>query len=211
MTDNFENLNSMQLDVLKEIGNIGSGNAVTALASMLDREIDMSVPTIKIVPFTDIVNLLNGPEELVVATLIGMEGGISGHIMLVMSPDEAYEVASLAYGEKRVPPQILTLETIDPMDMSALMEVSNILVGSYLSAISALTDLQMEATVPALAIDMAAAIVSIIAIEYSRLGDNVLFLGTEFNSADKSVSGRFFLIPDNESFSVLMKSLGLES
>jgi chemotaxis protein CheC len=205
----LDDLNAEILDVFREIGNIGSGNAVTALASLLDKEIDMSVPSARIVSFNEIVNILHGPEALVTGVLVGMEGDMNGNIMLLMTPEEAYEICSLALGETRQPPPVLTTDTLDPMDQSVLMEVGNILVGAYLMALCELTGLNLQATVPALAVDMAGAIVSVVAIEFSQVGDQVLFLETQFSSADRKIGGDFFLVPDDASFKVLLNALGL--
>jgi len=209
LSDFLANLNAEQLDVFQEIGNIGSGNAVTALATMLDREIDMSVPKAQIVPFNKIVNVLNGPESLMVGILLGMVGDMNGYVLLAMTPDEAFELASLAFGERREPPLVLNSETVDEMDRSALMEVGNILVGSYLSALAELTGMNLQATPPNLAIDMAGAIISTVAIEFSQFGDNVLFLETTFKSQGSNIAGHFFLIPDDASFQALLDALGI--
>ena len=210
MSDQINKMDSQQLDIFKEIGNIGSGNAVTALATMLNKEIDMSVPSVKIVPFNEIVNILNGPESLVVGVLVGMSGDLNGYILMLMDPQQAYEMTSLAFGQKRTPPEVLNDETVDEMDRSALTEMANILIGSYLSAICMLTNLTVMPSVPQLAIDMVGAIISIVAIEYSQLGDSVLFLETQFADENSSIAGHFFLIPENESYRVLMESLGVE-
>ncbi|NLY17779.1 MAG: CheY-P-specific phosphatase CheC, partial [Clostridiaceae bacterium] len=96
----------------------------------------------------------------------------------------------------------------DELTTSALKEVGNILTGSYLSALSALTGLKIKPDVPALAIDMAGAILSVPAIEFGKTADAVLYIETEFIHGSESVIGDFFLVPDAESNIRLLKTLG---
>lgn len=210
MAKSISDMNSEHLDVFKEIGNIGAGNAVTALASLLNREIDMSVPVAAVVPFNEIVNIMNGPETLVVGVLTDMSDGLTGYVLLLLDISDAYELVSLTMNEDRAVPEHIGAEDFNEMDLSVLTEVSNILVGAYLSSIATLTGLTINQSVPQVAMDMLGAIVSIAAVEYGQIGDSVLLLRTRFMDVGKDISGHFFLIPDYESYAVLMKSLGME-
>ena len=198
-----------QLEIFKEIGNIGAGNAATALASILNMQINMSVPTAKIVPFNEIVNILNGPETLVAGVLVDMSGQMNGHILLVLELSNAMEMISVALNTPVVDTTDLSTFQLSELESSTLTEISNILVGSFLSAISSFTNLKVTPSVPQLAIDMLGAIMSIVAIEYGKIGDSVLFLETQFSDVLKEITGQFFLIPDYESYKILMGSLGL--
>ena len=210
MSDFFNELESQQLDVFKEIGNIGAGNAVSALAEMLNKSIDMSVPEVQIVPFNEIVNILKGPETLVVGQLVELTGDLNGYILLILGIEDAYRIVSIALGKEfDIQDDYQTLE-LDEIEMSALTELANILVGSYLSAICTLTELNVTPSVPYMAVDMVGAILSIVAIEYGKVGDTVLFLKTQFSDIEKDMAGHFFLLPDVESYKVLMRSLGIE-
>ncbi|MCL1828360.1 MAG: chemotaxis protein CheC, partial [Oscillospiraceae bacterium] len=208
MEKKIEGVDNTQLDVLKEIGTIGSGNAVTALAGLLNRDINMSVPEAEVVPFNDIVNVMNGPESTVAGMLVDMSGELSGYVLLVLDIHNAYTMVSMAMNEDRPVPKNLSAENFGDMELSVLTEVANILVGSYLSSIGVMTGLKITPSVPQAAIDMLGAIMSIAAIEYGRIGDSVLFMKTKFTDMDKEeMSGHFFLIPDYESYKILMKSL----
>lgn len=205
--NNIMNVNPEHLDVFKEIGNIGAGNATTSLGKMLDKRIGMSVPEASLVPFNEVSEILNGPETMVVGVMVSMTGDIKGFILLVMEFNDALEMTSLLTGADT---SNATLETLDPMDLSALTEVANILIGSYLSAISSLSGLMIMPSVPDLVIDMAGAILSMPIIEYGSLGDEVLLLQTEFTDEGQAMNGHFMLVPDLESYYVLMRSLGFE-
>lgn len=205
----LENVDNQQLDIFKEISNIGSGNAVTSLSTILGREVEMSIPDVRVVPFNDILNILNGPESLVAGIMVNMTGDLEGYLLMVMEPKDAYEIISLARGEKRTPQGVFNIESMTDLDVSTLTEIANIMLGAYLSAICTLTNLSVMPSVPQLAVDMVGAILSIVAIEYSQVGDSVLFLNTNFTDKSKEIRGHFFLIPDYESYNTLMKSLGL--
>ena len=207
----IDRMSPENLDVLREIGNIGAGNAVTALAVLLGREINMSDPIAQVVDFNTISNILNGPETFIAGVLVDMTGDINGYILLVLEISSAYEIVSMVLGEDRSPPENISSADFGDMELSALTEIANILIGSYLSSLCTFTDMNINPSVPAIAMDMLGAIMSIVAIQYGQIGDSVLLLSTKFSDMDKEMAGHFFLIPDYESYKILMKSLGMDS
>lgn len=205
--DIIKNVSPEHLDVFKEIGNIGAGNATTSLGKMLDKRIGMNVPKASLVAFNNVSDVFGGPETMVVGVMVSMSGDIKGFIMLVMEFTDAIEMSSVLTGTDT---ENATVDTLNDMDLSALTEVANILIGSYLSAISTLSGLTIKPSVPDLVIDMAGAIMSVPVIEYGNLGDEVLLLQTEFTDEGQAMNGHFMLIPDLDSYYVLMRSLGFE-
>ena len=197
------------LDVFKEIGNIGAGNAASALAGLLNKRITMSVPDASVVPFHGIMEVLDGPETLISGMLVDVSGDLNGYILLMLGMKDAMSMVALALQEPKRDTDAADFALTD-QELDALSEIANILVGSFLSAISSFTGLQVKPSVPQLAIDMLGAIISIATIEYGKIGDDVLFLKTQFNDLEGDVSGHFFLIPDYNSYKILIKSLGLE-
>ena len=198
------------LDVFKEIGNIGAGNAASALAGLIDRKITMTVPDASAVPFGHIVNVLEGPETLVAGLLIDVSGDLNGYILLLLGMEDAMSMVAQALGEPKRDVSKPDFE-LTPLEQDTLSEIANILVGSFLSAISSFTGLSVTPSVPQMAIDMLGAIISIATIEYGMIGDTVLFLKTQFNDLEGDISGHFFLIPDYNSYKILLNALGLES
>jgi len=200
---------SKHLDVFKEIGNIGAGHAASALAGLLDRRISMSVPEASVLPFDEIVDVLDGPETLVTGVLIDISGDLNGYILLVLCMEDAMAMVSQALQQS-------VRDTTEPdfelteMEKDTLLEIGNILVGSFLSAISSFSGLGATPAVPQLAVDMLGAILSIAMIEYGMIGDSVLFLKTQFNDLAGDINGHFFLIPDYNSYKMLLSALGLE-
>ena len=208
-----ENINEIQIDVLKEIGNIGASSAATALSKMVNRRIAISLPEVKILKFSNISDIVGGEEVLTVGILQPMSGDITGNIMFLLRLQEAHDLAAILIREMlhlaREGEQIL--EVFDDMEMSALREIGNILISSYLSSISGLTNLKIIPEVPQMAIDMAGAILSVLAIEFGKVGDSVLYIASEFSQDNIKVGGDFFLVPDIESYDTLLKALGVGS
>ena len=209
MSSDGDNNEIKHLDVFKEIGNIGAGHAASALAGLLNVKITMSVPESSVVPFNSILGVMDGPETLVAGVLIDISGDLNGYILLMLGMKDAMAMVTRALGE---PPRDVTGADFQLSDLErdTLLEVSNIIVGSFLSAISSFTGLRIKPSVPQIAIDMLGAIISIATIEYGKIGDSVLFLKTQFVDPGKEMSGHFFLIPDYNSYKILLKSLGLD-
>jgi len=209
MSETNENILTKHLDVFKEIGNIGAGHAASALAGLLNRRITMSVPEASVVPFGDIADVLEGPETVVAGVLIDVSGDLNGYILLLLGMEDAMAMVSQALMEPE-------RDTTDPdfaltdMEQDTLLEIGNILVGSFLSAISSFSGLGAIPAVPQISIDMLGAILSIAMIEYGKIGDSVLFLKTQFNDLAGDINGHFFLIPDYNSYKILLNALGLE-
>ncbi len=198
----IDKLNSLVLDVLKEIGNIGAGNAATALAKMLNKKIHMNVPKVKVLEFADVPELIGGAESLVCSVLFTIEGDLKGSIMFLLDINSSKTLVRLLMDGYE-------LNNIDDFAKSALNEIGNILSGAYVSSLSSLTGLNMKISVPSLAIDMAGAILSVPAIQFGQVSDKILIIETEFLEGSDNVSGYFLLVPDYDSYDVLLKSLGV--
>lgn len=196
-------MNEILLDVLKEIGNVGSGNAATALATMLDKKVDMDVPQVRILEFKNVSEVLGDIEKPLVGIYFEMGGDLEGNIMFTLNIDSAKNLVDMLFGRTD------SSSEMDEMDMSALSEVGNILAASYISSLSGLTGLNLTLSVPSVCIDMAGAIISVPAIQFGHIGDHAIFIETQFEEGNKSISGDLFLIPEVESFEKILKSLGV--
>lgn len=197
------------LDVLKEVGNIGAGNAATALSKLLDKFIDMKVPGVRVVSFQEITDLVGGSDNIVAAIFLRIEGEAPGSMFFILSLNEAEDLIGKLIGN---PNFQLSEQPFDELGISALHEVGNILAGSYLSALSDLTNLNLQPSVPALSIDMAGAILSYGLIELSQVGDYAIVIDTTIKKVEEDFSqstGQFFLLPDPSSFEKIFASLGV--
>lgn len=199
----LDGMDDMYYDVLRELGNIGAGNATTALSVMLNRKMDMKVPKVVLVGFDELSRIVGGEEAIVSALYLFLEGDIRGSMMFMLDDTSAHCLVNGLMGR-----EMDNKEPFGEMDLSALKEIGNIIAGSYLSALSSLTNLTITSSVPYLGIDMAAAILSIPAIEFGKIGDKALLIETQFGD-DLNINGYFLLIPELESYDVILKSLGL--
>lgn len=200
--NNFDEMTNEHFDILREIGNIGAGNATTALAQMLQCKVDMAVPQINLLEFKDIGAAMGGEELIMAGIYLGVEGDITGSIMFLVEKDSARHLVSKLMGMP------LEGEEFSEMELSALKEVGNIITGAYLNSLSSLTNLKIFPSIPDLTVDMAGAILSVPAIEFGALGDRILLIQTKFFD-DVAIDGYFILIPDLASYSKILSALGM--
>lgn len=205
MQDNLtESMDDFEFDILKEIGNIGAGNATTALSQLINAQIDMKVPQVEMLTFTELSEIIGGAETLVAGIMLHLEGDIDGSMLFILESNAARLLVQQLMGMEPASSTSFT-----EMETSALQEIGNIISGAYVSAISALTNLTINVTVPSLAFDMAGAILSVPAIEFGKLGDKALLIESRFIDMEVDISGYFILIPTLESYSHILKSLGI--
>lgn len=197
-------LDNMQYDVLREIGNIGAGNATTALSQMINSKVAMKVPKVELLEFKELSEIVGGAEKIVVGILFTLGGDIDGMMMFMLDRPAATHLVNILMGTGEVRDG-----EFSEMELSALNEIGNIIAGAYLSSLSALTKLTISSSIPYMAIDMAGAILSVPAIEFGKIGDKALLIETEFGDDIKAVNGYFILIPSLNSYGAILTSLGL--
>lgn len=199
----LDSINSMYLDVLKEIGNIGAGNATTAIASMINTRLDMKVPMVQLMDAAKLGGAICNEDETIVGVFLEVTMDIEGSMMFLLKLDAArFLVNKLMCTEDNHD------TTFSEMELSALKEIGNIIAASYLSALSNLTNLTISPSIPYIAVDMAAAILSVPAIQFGQYGDNALFIETEFGD-EVLLNGYFILMPEENSYSKILSSLGI--
>lgn len=207
----LDSITTLQLDTLKEIGNIGAGNAATALSQLLNKPIMMSVPSVRIATFDETMELAGGADNVVVSIYLRIEGDITGNMFFMLSLSQAVRFISQMTGSDQFS---FDQSPDDEMALSALAEMGNILSGSYLTALSDFTGMRIYPSVPILGIDMVGALLGYGLLEFSQLGDYAIIIDTdltEFDSKDEEdVNGHFFLLPDPESFDTLFTTLGVK-
>lgn len=200
----LNNMDGMYFDILSEIGNIGAGNATTALAQMIGSKVDMKVPKVELLEFSQVGEAMGGEEQLMAGIYQIVEGDISGSIMFLLEEKSAITLISKLMGS----PEVENAGEFGEMELSALKEIGNIITGSYLSSLSTLTNLKIIASIPAISIDMCGSILSVPAIEFGAVGDKMLLIQTEFTD-DVKLTGFFILVPDLESYDKILTSLGM--
>lgn len=205
----MEQLTNQYFDVLKELGNIGAGNATTALAQMIGCKVDMSVPQVKLLEFKELGELLGGEDKIMVSIYLQVEGDVDGSMMFILEKSAAVHLVNkLMCGMLGIEESEIEGHDFGEMECSAIKEVGNIITGAYLNALSSLTNLKIFPSIPQLGIDMAGALLSVPAVEFGALGDKILLIQTKF-SDDIDLDGYFILIPDMESYQKILTSLGV--
>ena len=205
----MERLTHEYFDVLKELGNIGAGNATTALAELINCKVDMMVPQVRLLEFSELGEILGGEEQILVGIYLQVEGDIDGSMMFTL-PENAglHLVNKLMAGMLGIPEKPIDELTFGEMEVSAMKEVGNIITGAYLNALSSLTTLKIYPSPPQLSIDYAGALLSVPAAEFGILGDEILLIQTKF-SDDIDLDGYFILIPDMDSYQKILHALGM--
>lgn len=199
---NLETMSAEYVDVLKELGNIGAGNATTALAQLLGCKVDMRVPQVRLLEFKDVGSLIGGEEQIMVGIYLAVEGDITGSIMFMLGKESAAHIVTKLMGME------MGGSEFGEIEISALKEVGNIITGAYLNSLATITNMMIYPSVPTISVDMAGAILSVPAIEFGTIGDKILLIQTQFLD-EVELDGYFILVPDLESYPKILSSLGM--
>lgn len=195
-------MSEVKLDFLRELANIGTGHATTALSQMLSgRLFQLVVPDAKMLPFTEAAEYVGGLEQVVVGIFVVISGDVEGYMAFLMPLDSAQVLLKLLIGEE--------IDEIDEMGRSALQEIGNIMVTSYLNALSKMTDLLMAPSVPGVAIDMAGAVWQSV-LAGAQVKNEVTVIRTEFFADGEAIEGHIIFLPNDDDFKKIARLLGLE-
>ena len=200
----YDELNSLELDTLREIGSMGTGNAATALSQMLHREVRITLPEVRIMGYNEAIEWMGGPEVVTAGVLVGMSGQMSGILLSVQHMEFVNLVLESMLGKP-----IQDYEELDEMRKSTLIEVGNIMISTFINALSGLSDISVNLTVPAFAVDMQGAILSVPMAEYGGMSDYIMTIAGRFVCDEKIVPCHLILSPDLRSLNFLLKKLGV--
>lgn len=197
----YSDLNSLQLDALKEVANIGAGNSATSLSILFSQKIDMAVPSVDIIKFDSLLDSYG--EEEVVAVLVKVLGDISGSVLYVFEKSVAFNIIEKLTGS--------TEKEIDAMGRSVISEIGNIISSSFMNAIAEFIKVEAIASVPAIANDMISAVLISTFIEVGQHEDHILDIQTHFIGSESSkITGHFYYIPSPGALEKILKSLGID-
>ncbi len=200
----LKNLDHTQLDILKEIGNIGAGHAATALSQLIFEKIEMTVPDVSIMPLGEVSNMSGGAEKEVVGIYMRVLGDAPGKIIFLFSIPEACTLVDMILKHPAG-----TTKKFGEFEQSALKEVGNIMTGAYLYALTNLTGLHQLSSVPSFACDMVGAIVNTALADLGVIGDYALLIETQFSLTGRNINGHFFLVPDPGALEIILGALGV--
>ena len=198
----FADLDEISRDILKEIGNIGTGNAVTALSQMLMHPVDIAVPDLKILKYQEVCSLLDSADELQTGIMVGVGGDMEGMFLFLLSETFTMMVLNKILGEEE-------REFLNPgeMERSLICELGNIMCGSYINALASVMVLKLDVSVPDVCIDMGGAILSVPLSRFLRVSDDILMIDNLFHLGGESFLGRILFIPEPDSLDMMLRSL----
>jgi len=201
----LDKINEIHLDVLQEIANIGSGNAASSLSRMIGEPVDIEIPDISIKGFNEAIEILGGPETIMMGTLLFLSEGIEGMMMFLLPIDVVCDLVNMLMGT-----EIKSHEEIDEMGESVIMECSNIMSASFVTAVAEMTDMVIDISPPEITLDMLGSIMSVPSISYADIGDSLLLMKNKLEIKGKTTSANVLLLPDMPSLGKLMTSLGID-
>lgn len=200
----FEDFNVLELDTIREIGSIGTGNAATALSGVLGCEVRITMPEVRIMGYNEAIDWIGGPEIITAGVLVRLDGELKGIMLSVQQLDFINLVLSRTVGQV-----VEDYSQLTDLDRSALIEVGNIMISTFINALSSLADLTISLTVPAFAVDMQGAILAVPMAEYGGQSDYIMTIGADFICNQKAVPCHLLLSPDIGSLNFLLKKLGV--
>lgn len=200
----FEELSSLEIDTLREIGSIGTGNAATALSTLLGREVRITLPEVRIMGYNEAIEWIGGPEEITAGVLVKMGGQINGIMLSVQQIDFVNLVLNSMLSKT-----ITDYSELTALESSALVEVGNIMISTFINALSGLAGVDVTLTVPAFTVDMQGAILAVPMAEYGGQSDYIMTIGGNFVFDNKQVPCRLLMSPDLRSLNALLRKLGV--
>ncbi len=199
----YEDISDYGKDVLREIGSIGTGNAATSISSILGCDVSISLPDIQILGFSEAVSFLGDPEEPIIAVVTEMKGGITGLMMFLMRIDFAKTMIKALAGI-----EIEDYNDIDDYSTSVITEIGNILISSYISSLSSFTDLDVNLSVPAIAVNMLGGVIDAPVAEIGHETNKLMLISGRFIIGNEQHESNLLLIPSVKSLGAILERFG---
>jgi len=199
-------LTEFQIDALREIGTIGAGHAATALSKIIGRKVVINVPRVNIVKIEQAPDFVTETERRVTGVYFKLTGDIPGSALVLYSMRSACMLIDIVSGKTEGSTKSITTE----LEESTLMEVGNVVIGSYITALGTMTGLVVLQSIPYIAKDTLGAIFNSVLAEVGLTSDIALMIEIEFIEASKKVKGYIYMLPDIESSGKILDALGLK-
>ncbi len=203
---NYDELNFLEIDTLREIGSIGTGNAATALSQLLQKEVRITMPEVRIMGYNEAIEWIGGAEEITAGVLMKLGGEINGIMLSVQQMAFVNLVMESILGKG-----VKDYMELHEMECSVLIEVGNIMISTFINALSSLAGISINLTVPAFTVDMQGAIMAVPMAEFGGQSDYIMTIGGNFVCENKQVPCRLLLSPDVRSLNFLLRKLGVTS
>lgn len=208
-------LSAEQIDSLMELGNIGSGNAVTALSDLLNVTIEMSLTYVSIIPFWKITDLLENLEMEVFGICSDVIGDANLSIFQYFSKESVINMVNNLSQKVRKEAtkdatKIKEIGDIDEFSLSIISEIGNILAGHYTSALADLMSTTLIPEVPEVALDTLGTIINSLVAKFSKTLNHLILINTKVRLEELSLSGNFCFIPDVKTLERIFKAINVD-
>ena len=204
MVKDYDELNTLELDTLKEIGSIGTGNAATALSELIGQQVRIKTPEVRIMGYNEAIDWIGGPEELTAGVLVRLSGQVNGIMLSVQKLDFINLVLESMLGKG-----VEDYDNLQELESSALTEVGNIMISTFINALSGLAEMKIDLTVPAFTVDMQGAVITVPMAEYGGQSNYIMTIGGNFVCGGKEEPCRLLMSPDIRSLNFLLRKLGV--
>lgn len=193
----------IQIDALKEIINIGGGNAATSMSEITERSISVKIPRVEVLSYSEIYEQIMGEEEFVNCMIIKIkdENNIGGSFMYVIRNDKKEEIIKTLLPEG--------MEADEEMEESILKEISNIVINSFLNAISKLLGDEIKSSMPYIYTDMFGAIFSSLYIESEQYDSSIIIMKNDFSYGEDQFISSLYFIPEMGMIENFFEKIGL--
>lgn len=198
-------LNEIQKDALQELANIGAGHASTALSKMVNKEIQMGIPNVSLIPLEETVGYVES-EKVVVGVYLKISEEIPSYVLLLIPRDSSFALANMLMGR----PPDTHLRVFSDLDKSAIQELSNVMVCAFFDSISELLNITIVPGPPVLAYDIPVAVMDYVLVQIGEVADKVLVFNVELKEETRDFFKiNMFLMPEPQSIETLLEKLGL--
>ncbi|MCL1982336.1 MAG: chemotaxis protein CheC [Clostridiales bacterium] len=204
MVASYEDLNELQLDAIREVASIGAGNAATALSSLLSQQVKIDVPNVTLMEYSSAIEILGGPETIACGIMVRLSGDMNGIILYLQELDFINVVLKSVFNKT-----VDRYDELGEMETSALIEIGNIGISSYINSLAAFARMDVQLSVPAFCINMAGAMITVPMTEIGYESNKIMLLDGNFKCGGQKVSSKLLLVPDVQSLSALLARLGV--
>ncbi len=199
--NNTSNISDTTRNALEELGNIGAGNAATSLSVMLSSELKITPPEVELCEFNDLEEKIGGADATVVGVLSDISGDMNAKMLFILGIEDTKKLVKALIGD--------SADWFSDMGMSAVKEIANIIIGSYVASLESLSGIKVRHALPQICIDMAGAILSVPCIEFGMVSDQALLINSHFMNGKNELDGYIMLLSEMHSFNLLLNRLGI--
>lgn len=201
MTLNKEEYTFLELDVIKELANVGGGNAATSISKLVNKPVNMTVPTIELLNYNEVFEKIMPEDQMVNAVIMRMLGDGEGIFLFVTTHEASMDLINMMMP--------IDSKCTEELQQSAIKELVNILVTSYLNAISKMVSVNLISSVPSLTVDMFGAILSSTYIESEQYDENIMIIKNEFIYQGEKIESSLYFVPKPGVLDSLFKIIGV--